>query len=163
MCLLFSPIVCVNTRTTSMCLSEGLSKTTDYLKRNPPKGVLVKSKPSLWGHIISLKVSFHFDAKPQKPQSRLKSLYLDKFPSLSVSLPSSFQQHLTTAFLAIYLLCLSASISPLLLVQIPSSLFHLSIFTFSSFLLHCLCDPLPSMLLLSMEVNFTHCQVTGEK
>lgn len=74
-----------------------------------------------------------------------------------------FPRHLPTAFLSISLLCLSSSISAPLLVQLPSCLFHLSIFTFSSFPLPCLHDPQPSMLLLSMEVNFTRYQVTGEK
>lgn len=89
-----------------------------------------------------------------------RSLFSTTF---SVSLPSSFHQHLPTALLSISLLCLSSSISALLLVQLPSCLFHLSIFTFSSFPLPCLRDPQPSMLLLSMEVNFTRYQVTGGK
>lgn len=89
-----------------------------------------------------------------------RSLFSTTF---SVSLPSSFHQHLPTALLSISLLCLSSSMSALLLVQLPSCLFHLSIFTFSSFPLPCLHDPQPSMLVLSMEANFTHYQVTGKK
>lgn len=89
-----------------------------------------------------------------------RSLFSTTF---SVSLPSSFHQHLPRALLSISLICLSSSISALLLVHLPSCLLHLSIFTFSSFPLPCLRDPQPSMLLLTMEVNFTRYQVTGGK